>query len=99
MALEPQGGRMTPTAYPCPVCEFEMMVKPYKNGVGFKYECLGTEENRHTVQLYVRLDFPESAGVAVMQPGEPNIVQIAKVGEKTESLLERVKQLSGKGEK
>jgi hypothetical protein len=89
---------MTPTAYPCPVCEFEMSVKPYQRGIGFKYECLGSEENPHTVQLYVRTRFPEASGVLVTQPSEPVISETAKIGEKTESLLERVKRLSGKGE-
>lgn len=90
---------MTPTPYPCPVCEFEMSVKPFKRGVGFKYECRGSGENRHVVQLYVKTDFPESSAISVREERVEERVAVAKIGEKTESLLDRVKRLSGKGEK
>jgi hypothetical protein len=74
-----------------------MAVKPYARGIGFKYECRGTPEYLHTVQLYVRTNFPESA-VVVVDEGERRNSHVSNVGEKTGSLLERVKRLGGKGE-
>jgi len=87
-----------PTIYPCPICEAEMSVKPFERGIGWKYECRGSEENPHTVQLYIRTQFPENSRVAVVKPPKPIEVHVSKIGEHTESLLERVKRLSGKGE-
>jgi hypothetical protein len=89
---------MTPIVYPCPVCEVEMAVKPFERGIGWKYECRGSEDNRHIVQLYVRTEFPESSVVGVRREKAEERVAVARVGEKTESLLERVRALSGKGE-
>ena len=88
---------MTPIPYPCPICEVEMAVKPYARGIGFKYECRGTPENLHTVQLYVRTNLPESACIIVGE-GEDRSAHVSNVGERTGSLLERVKRLGGKGE-
>lgn len=88
----------TPTAYPCPICESEMSVKAFQRGIGFKYQCLGSPETPHTVQLYIKTGFPSASGVFVRQPERPDSSFTAKVGERTESLLERVKRLSGKGE-
>lgn len=87
-----------PEIYPCPVCECEMSVKPFLRGTGWKYECRGTDENKHVVQLYVRTSFPESSIVGVQRQGAEERVAVAKVGEQTQSLLDRVKRLSGKEE-
>lgn len=89
---------MNPPAYPCPVCEFEMSVKPFTRGIGWKYECRGSVDNKHAVQLYIRTEFPESEIVVVQDAEDKETFSLGKIGEKTESLLDRVKRLSGKGD-
>jgi hypothetical protein len=89
-----------PEPYPCPICEVEMEVRPYKKGDGFRYGCKGSDENPHTVQLYIRNGAPEGAAIERGVAGQEVEIAFAAVGvgEKAESLLQRVKRLGRKGD-
>jgi hypothetical protein len=102
VAEPPEGGRVKklppPVVYPCPVCEYEMSVKEFQREDGYKYECLGSEENPHEVQFYVRLVFQESEMIVIDKPDQSTseIHPGRLIGQKAESLLERMKRLSGR---